>query len=159
MFTLFNQPDHHKVRAEISSEGLQNTTFYWKLADYYLLTKGLASLNERMIKVQQVQDAKGPVWGNNVEIIIATKLYQVDIYKLCFIPATGKEYYQVFAAHGGGRRADRFLVLLYDISVPGAEHFSLLQSGERPVLKQGTPIRCYEEQKDGTGKFSTVRAL
>ena len=66
MFLSPSQSEHLKVRKEICAEGLARSLFYSNLATYYLPQEGPAAFQDRMMKVQKVQDSKGPVWGNNI---------------------------------------------------------------------------------------------
>jgi len=66
------------------------------------------------------------IWGGNIELTIASKLYNLDIYKVCFDKKKNRSYHMVYSASETLQNSN-FVVLLFDDKNPGAEHYSVLQ--------------------------------
>ena len=95
---------------------------------------------------------------NNINLTIASKLYKIEIYKLCYNPTSHKAYYSVFSDFDRELKAEQFVIVHFDDCHKGGEHYSALENieggNERPVLQVTDSVqswRCLMGLASGPG--------
>ena len=152
-----DQEKYKEIRKEISTEGLNNVDKYCKLAEYFLVkTRNNQSYKDLFIQHMNEIKSSARLYGCNIELVIASQLYDIDIFKL-FVNNKSELTFDVFLANKDLPIEKEFLMLHFEATV---EHYSVLENlngRKRPKLTSSDSIRSWI-QKDGVGKFVALGA-